>query len=235
MVAHACEVVAEGRSAAPCVITCEHASHELPAPWRWHDADRWLSDTHWAYDIGAVELARELAAELGAALVAARFSRLLVDANRAADSDSLFLERVQDQQVELNRRLDAAERERRMAYWRSYHDQIDQVVRQSDASIVLAIHSFTDVYAGRRRDFDIGVLFDQEEQLAQDLAVALQRVGEVRLNEPYSGKQGMIYSATRHAADHGRRALEIEARQDRLQDPEFRRALVSAVGAAMKL
>jgi predicted N-formylglutamate amidohydrolase len=35
------------------MLTCEHASQLMPAPWRWPDEDRRLLNTHWALDLGS--------------------------------------------------------------------------------------------------------------------------------------------------------------------------------------
>ncbi len=55
----------------------------------------------------------------------------------------------------------------------------------------------------------------------------------VALNEPYSGRLGMIYSASHHAGRHGRRALELEVRQDLSVDADFRARLVPLVLEAL--
>ena len=73
----------------------------------------------------------------------------------------------------------------------------------------------------------IGVLFDEEEPLAEDVARVLREAGFiVAMNEPYSGRDGLIYSAARHAAAHGKRALELEVRQDLAVSEAFRARLV---------
>ena len=64
-----------------------------------------------------------------------------------------------------------------------------------------------------------------------DVANQLDGAGlAVRLNEPYSGKAGLIYSVDLHAAAHQRRAVEIEVRQDLAVDPQFRRKLSEILG-----
>ena len=72
----------------------------------------------------------------------------------------------------------------------------------------------------------------REEALAERLAVSLDEAGfVVARNEPWSGRDGLIYSAEHHADAHGKAALELEIRQDRAVDPVFRRRLVAAVAA----
>ncbi|MBW2459094.1 MAG: N-formylglutamate amidohydrolase [Deltaproteobacteria bacterium] len=227
----ACEVVAATAAAAPFVLTCEHASARLPEPWRWSAADHWIAQTHWAYDLGAEALTRELSAAAGAPAVLARFSRLLVDPNRPGDDPTAFRERAEGRLIELNQNLTAEDRARRLAYGSAYHLACERAVDDCPATVVLAIHSFTTEYEGQRRDdIELGVLFDDQESLGRRLAETLAPVSAlVHLNRPYSGSQGMIYSADRHARRAGKRAVEIEVRQDLAVDEAFRRRLVEAI------
>ncbi|RLB62506.1 MAG: N-formylglutamate amidohydrolase [Deltaproteobacteria bacterium] len=227
----ACELVVSTRPEAPFIITCEHASQGLPAGWRWPEADQWLVDTHWAYDLGAAELARELCAATGSAAVLARFSRLLIDANRPADDPTVCRDRADGRPVVLNQAITPADRTRRQAYWAGYHEVVEQTVAASSASVVLALHSFTRQYEGQRRDdIELGVLFDDQQELGERLARALGPLSsKVHLNRPYSGKHGMIYSADHHARAAGKRAVEIEVRQDLAVDGAFRQRLVGAL------
>ncbi|KCV69328.1 hypothetical protein H696_03760 [Fonticula alba] len=76
-------------------LVCEHASNRIPPPpysadGTWPEEDQWLVNTHWALDIGAEALTRELSAALKAKTVLARFSRLMCDANREIGSDTMF-------------------------------------------------------------------------------------------------------------------------------------------------
>lgn len=206
------------------LVTCEHASQRVPAGYRWPDEDRWLRDTHWAYDIGALEMARDLAAALGAPEVSSRYSRLLVDPNRPEDSPTLFRDRAEGKPVVMNtEELDEAERARRVEeLLRPYHAALDAAVAESHAELLVSMHSFTRVYEGKVRELEIGVLFTEDEGIASRVADALSARFEVALNEPYSGHDGLMYSVDRHARAHGRRAIELEVRQDLTLDPAFR-------------
>lgn len=221
----------EGDPKSPVFLTCEHASQRLPEGYRWHPHDERLVGTHWAYDLGAAEITRELAAALGAPAVLSRFSRLLLDPNRSEDSPTLFLAEAEGAPVELNRDLDAAERERRiLRFHQPFHGAIDTRLAAYRAEILFSIHSFTPVYDGQERWMEVGVLFDEEEELAERMAAAIREAGfATAMNEPYSGKAGLIYSAGRHARAHRRRAVELEVRQDLSVRPEVRARLVGAL------
>ncbi len=226
-----------GSADARVLITCEHATQRMPSGWRWPDPDRRLIDTHWAYDLGASELAHDLAASLDAPVVLSRFTRLLIDPNRPEDSTTLFLRAAEGEPVELNTRLlDEPERRRRIELLlRPYHAAVDRTVAASRAPLILAMHTFTPLYEGQRRTLEVGVLFDRDEDLAIPLAEGLRAQGGLRveLNQPYSGRAGLMYAAEVHARAHGRRALELEVRQDLAVDPSFRAELAQLLSSLL--
>ncbi|MCB9631080.1 MAG: N-formylglutamate amidohydrolase [Sandaracinus sp.] len=213
------------------LLTCEHASATLPSGWRWGTSDARLHGTHWTYDPGALELTHELADSLRCAAVASSFTRLLADPNRDADDPGVFRTHAEGLPVELNARLTPEDRRRRLeGYWHRYHDAVDREAARSAAPVLFSVHTFTPVYEGHVRPMEIGVLFDREDALAEELATDLRAEGfVVAMNEPYSGKEGLIYAADRHARAHGKRALEIELRQDLAVRPEARARVVSAM------
>lgn len=222
--------------APPVVLSCEHASQRLPPGWSWPDEDRWLVGTHWAWDIGAAEITRALSARLGAPAILAGFSRLLVDPNREPGSPTLFRDVADGRPVHLNRDLDDAERQRRLeALYEPYHAAFADLALRHRAP-VLGVHTFTPVYeGGPPREMEIGVLFDRDEEPARRLARALTARGfQVALNEPYSGRDGLIYACETHARRCGQVALELEVRQDVAGDPVRRAALVPAIEEAVR-
>lgn len=212
-------------------ITCEHASERLPEGYAWRANDRRLVGTHWAYDLGAREIVFELAEALQAPAVLSRTSRLLVDPNRRETDPTLFRDEAEGAPVELNSNLSDEEREKRLAlYYRPYHEAIDARLPLYEAPILFSVHTFTPLYEGQTRPMEVGVLFDKQDELAERAAEAIRAAGFVTaMNEPYSGKEGLIYSAEHHAGKHGRRALELEFRQDLAVRPDARARLVEAL------
>ena len=231
---HAPERLA-GRIDAPVVLTCEHASEHLPEPWDWPNEDQWLVGTHWASDLGIAEITRRLASALSAPAVLTTFSRLLVDPNRAVDHPDLFRTHAEGRSIALNRELTQAERMERVArLYDPYHQAVGEVVRNTPEAWVLSMHSFTPVYEGAVRPMELAVLFDRDDAMAEALAHRLTLEGfEVAMNEPYSGKEGLIYSANRHATDQSRPALEIEIRQDLATDPARLPGLIEGLVSAI--
>jgi predicted N-formylglutamate amidohydrolase len=223
--------VLPGRAGAPVFLTAEHAMERFPPGYALGRGDAWLAGTHWAYDVGAEPLVRELAEALAAPAVMAGFSRLLVDPNRAEHEESLFRVEAEGRAIELNAQLSVAERERRLdALYRPYHQAVDARLVRTRAEILFSVHSFTPVYEGAVREMELGILFNREDELAERLRRALEEDGfRVALNAPYSGKEGLIHAAERHADAHGRRALELEVRQDLAVDTGFRGRLIRSL------
>lgn len=218
----------EGSALAPALLTCEHASEHFPPPWKLEGKDARLAGTHWAFDPGAREIVHELAAALDAPAVLARFSRLVIDPNRDLESNTLFRSDADHELIHLNLGITDADRNERIERcYRPYHRALDQAMAQCACPLAFSVHTFTDLYQGQRREMEIGVLFDDEEALAEELGMELARAGfVVAMNAPWSGREGLMYSVDHHARAHGRRALEIEARQDVAVQPEFRARLV---------
>ena len=113
--------------------------------------------------------------------------------------------------------------ERIKKYHEPYHQAVSRAIQERKQHpspfLLLSFHSFTPVWQHQLRTMDIGVLFDQHEDLALRLAENLKSNFFVSLNEPYSGKDGLIYSADRHGREHQVPYLELEINQTLLSSP----------------
>lgn len=219
------------------VLTCEHASRAIPCAYGDLGVRREDRRTHVAWDIGAAVVARTLAAALAAPLVEAAYSRLLIDCNRAPTDGDLIVEAVHGVRVPGNAGIDAAERERRLArYYGPYHEAIEAVLSAGPAERqLLSVHSFTPELGGQRRDFDIGVLYDDWADLGERLAAELAASGfRVRRNEPYSAHEGLIFSASTHGRRHGMRYAEIEVNNALVHREAGAHRVARRIGAALR-
>ena len=214
------EAVPGGR--AGLLVIADHASSRLP-----EDAPPALGlpaaefERHIAYDIGVEGVTRRLAAALDAPAVLSRFSRLLIDPNRAEDDPTLIMRLSDGAIVPANHRVDAAERARRLdRYWRPYDRAVSDAIahawtRTGAPPLVVSIHSFTPSWRGVPRPWEIGVLHDADERVARPLIEALEAPGDLTVgdNEPYSGALGgdML---NRQAFVRGLPHALIELRQD---------------------
>jgi len=238
--ARACRL-AGPRSLSPIVITCEHASPHLPAGLAPRaPAERRILASHWGWDIGAWAVATRLAGRLRASVVGGAVSRLVVDLNRSAGDPSLVRREAEGVHLGWNDPLPAGTIERRMLAWHvPYHQTIDALILRrlvrGVRPLLFATHTFTGVYAGRRRDFDIVVLFDRSRDEATLLARGLRAAGyRVRFNQPYSGLAGMMYAIHRHGAHHGLPCLELEINQSLLARRGATARIAAAVARALR-
>jgi predicted N-formylglutamate amidohydrolase len=203
-----------GRSAAGArlVLTCEHASAAVPGEY----ADLGLTPAqltdHVGWDIGAAAVTAELSSRLGAPAVLSLVSRLLVDCNRDLGDADLMPHESHGVRIPGNAAIGAAERERRLvSFYEPYHAAIGGELLEHPDALLLSVHSFAPELNGRARPFDLGVLFDDFDDLAHTFARQLMAAGfAVRLNEPYSALDGLIFSARSHGRRHGVRYLELE-------------------------
>lgn len=182
-----------GSPAAGIVILCDHASNEIPAPYAALGLTPADLARHIAWDIGAAQVARGLAARLGAPAVLARFSRLLIDANRGADDPTLVMRLSDGRIIPGNARIDDAEiARRRLIYWQPYRHAVGATIEAMMAAgivpAVLSIHSFTPVFKGITRPWQAAILWDSDSRLAAPLIAGLRAEGlTVGDNEPYDG------------------------------------------------
>ena len=214
------------------LYTCEHASNRVPAPWRLRPSDRRLLGLHWGYDIGAAAVTRSLARRSGAPALLSRFSRLLIDPNRDPADDTAVLAHTDDGAPTFNRQRDVHERVERFHH--PFHAALDAAVRRLRPRWIVSVHSFTPSFRGQARRMEAGVLFDRYDDDALRLVDAMRAEGlQTEANAPYSGKDGLIYSAARHGAAHGGPYLEIELRQDLIASGRAARGVAGRVHAAL--
>jgi len=223
----------------PLVFTCEHASNAVPPPIHVSGRDRPWLETHWAYDIGAAELTRELVQNTGAVGVLARYCRLVCDANRDPADPTVIRPRVEQHPLSFNELLSPAERAQRFErYHAPFHATVGAMIerrRPAGGDIALvSVHSFVPALVGLRRALDIGVIFNPYEAVATRLAEALRERGlAVALNEPTSGRRGSIYSAERHGLDKQVIYLELDVNQSALSTLARTYQLARLIGEAL--
>ncbi|MCZ7594520.1 MAG: N-formylglutamate amidohydrolase [Hyphomicrobium sp.] len=232
--------VIPGRRDAGLLLLCDHAVNALPSEYGTLGLPAAQLERHIAYDIGAKAVTEHVARMLGVPAICTRFSRLLIDVNRGLDDPTLIMRISDGAVVPGNRRLDAAERERRVRlYYEPYHLRIDALIESCVAAgvppVLLSIHSFTDKWKGVPRPWHAAILWDRDYRFSVPLLEALRAdngivVGE---NEPYDGKLAgdcMWQHGTRRGLAH----TIIEVRQDLIRTPEGQLAWAERIAAAVQ-
>lgn len=216
--------VLSGNPACGFVLTCDHAENRLPERYGTLGLGGAALERHIAWDPGARAVTVALARRLGAPAVLSRFSRLLIDPNRGRDDPTLIMRLSDRAVVPGNLAVDEAERSERIGrYYAPYDDAIRRTVDAALAAgpvpAIVAIHSFTPVWRGRGRPWQVGILWDADPRLAVPLIEALRADPELVVgdNEPYDGALAgdALY---RHATARGLAHALVELRQDLIAD-----------------
>ncbi|MBC7444213.1 MAG: N-formylglutamate amidohydrolase [Polaromonas sp.] len=175
------------------VITCEHGGHGVPpayaALFAGHEE---LLLTHRGWDMGALEMARQLAQALDAPLFAATTTRLLIDLNRSIGHRQLYSEVTRGLPAAIRRDIIALHYQPHRA---AVESAVARLIARGRRVLHIAAHSFTPELHGVVRQADVAWLYDPgrageiiaarrwRQTLAQrrpDLAL--------RRNYPYQGK-----------------------------------------------
>lgn len=222
------------------VLVCDHASNRIPARLGALGLDPGRLQEHIAWDPGAAQVARHLAAELDAPLLLTGYSRLVIDCNRPLGHADSMAERSAGVAIPGNRRLSPAARAGRVeALFRPYHAAIAELLdaRSRQPTALISIHSFAPVLNGRQRPWQIGISHWRDRRLADLLLGALGRLGTFALgdNAPYPIEADIDYTIPAHGGARGLPAVMIEIRQDELRTPAGAAAWAARLAAAYRL
>ncbi len=227
------------------LLTCEHGGNQVPARHRrLFSGQKALLASHRGWDPGALALARLLAKELDAPLLACETTRLLADPNRSRGHRALF--------SEFTRPLPATEQQAILdAFWQPHRSAVQRAAADLLAGnrrvLHLAVHSFTPVLDNRERVMDLGLLYDparsREARLAKAWQAVLARAAphlRVRRNAPYRGAADGLTTTLRRSLGSGYLGLELEANQALFPDPcaappDLARLLAAALRTALTL
>ena len=181
------------QGASPVVLLCEHASNFVPARYGNLGLPSAELQRHIAYDIGAAAVARRLARLLDAPLALSGYSRLLIDCNRPPEAPGLIPAHSEATEIPGNRDLSADQRaERDRLFFAPFRDRVAALLDARRAAarptVLIGVHSFTPVYLGVRRPWQVGVLYLRAKRLAARLLDGLRAADPALLigaNEPY--------------------------------------------------
>lgn len=219
--------VHDATAAGGFVVVCEHASNHVPAEFGTLGLPAADLTRHIAWDPGALGVARRLARLLDAPLVESRVSRLVIDCNRPLDAPDLVAGTSEATEIPGNRGLDAAARAHRVALSHApFHEALGGLIAARLAAglccNLVTVHSFTPVYRGVPRPWEIGVIHDGDERLSRPLIAGLKAHGGLTVgdNEPYSPADRVYYTLERHGRGRALPCVMIEIRNDEIATPE---------------
>ncbi len=203
------------------VILVDHASRRIPRRLGNLGLPSAELQRHIAWDIGALSVARRMAATLDAVLVAQTYSRLVIDCNRDPKVATSIPRMSESTEIPGNIGLSADEvGARRAEIFDPYHDHvsalIDERLGADRRTILVAQHSMTNIFKGVRRDMHAAVLYNRDRRFAGLVLDTLRREAGVTVgdNEPYFVSDETDYTIPRHGEARGLPHVEIEIRQD---------------------
>jgi len=221
------------------MLVGDHAGREVPVRLKNLGLSDAELDRHIAWDIGVAGLGRLLARRIDAIFVRQRYSRLVIDCNRAPGHPGSIAEVSDGTVVPGNQRLGEADRRARVAeIFEPYHHAVAAVLdaRQTAKrpTILLALHSFTPSMDGFDRPWRFGVLHRRDSAFSRAILAALRaRWGdEVGDNQPYSMDE-IDYTVPRHVDPRGLDYLELEVRQDLIATLEKQQGLVEPLAGVL--
>lgn len=203
------------------LLTADHAGRAIPRALGDLGVSAAEMERHIAWDIGIAGVTRRLSALLDAPAVLQVYSRLVIDCNRGPGVASAFPEVSEATEIPGNKGLDAAAKAaRRAAIFEPYHAEIKALVVARKRPVYVAMHSFTPIYMEQARPMQVAVLYNRSPRLSRALAVLLREEGGLVVGEnaPYQLTDETDYGVPVHAEARGLDYLEIEIRQDLVQD-----------------
>jgi predicted N-formylglutamate amidohydrolase len=216
--------------ASPFLFTCDHYGRIIP---------RALGDLgvpeselirHIAWDIGIAGVAEQLARQMNAHLIAQRYSRLVIDCNRPPDVASSIPVLSEATAIPGNESLAPGEAEiRRREIFAPYHQRIGEIIdarlQRRQPTVLIALHSFTPIYAGIARPWHIGTLYHRDRTLPPLMLQHLRAEGDLVVgdNEPYAVSDTTDYTIPVHGEKRGLLNTGIEIRQDLIGDQSGQR------------
>ncbi|MCR9214569.1 MAG: N-formylglutamate amidohydrolase [Proteobacteria bacterium] len=204
------------------LFTVDHASRHIPEEYdNLGLTDISVLHRHIAWDIGIEDVTRRLSDKLQGTAIYARFSRLLLDANRYPTDNALIPEMSDGIEVPANKGITLNDREQRIEkYFHPYHSAItgllDEKIAQHQEPLLISMHSFTPVMNDFERPWHIGILWDQDDRIAAPMLEFLRQNSSLVVgdNEPYSARDPLGYTMSAHGTDRNVPHVAIEIRQD---------------------
>ncbi len=134
-----------------------------------------------------------------------------------------------------HRAISARRREVFAPYHAELVAQLDERKARGVETLLIAVHSFTTVYRGDPRIWDLGLLYNRDRSLAEPLFELLAEekslcVGD---NEPYQVGDEHDYSTPVHGEGRELPHVVVEIRQDHILEAEAQRGWAERLARVM--
>jgi predicted N-formylglutamate amidohydrolase len=223
------------------VIVVDHASPRIPRRLRDLGLPSSELQRHIAWDIGALAVARQVAAVLDAPLIAQNYSRLVIDCNRDPKVPSSIP--TMGESIEIPGNIGLSDEEiaaRRTEIFEPYHNHVrallDERLASGRPTILVAQHSMTNIFKGVRREMHAEVLYNRDRRFAGLVLDMLRREAGLFIadNEPYCVSDETDYTIPRHGEARGLPHVEMEIRQDLVSEAAGQAQWAQRIAGALR-
>lgn len=219
------------------LLTCEHGGNKIPMQYQSYFANHEaVLDTHRGYDLGALDLFNHLKS-LANFSEYSETSRLLIELNRSLHHKNLF--------SEFSKQLSENEKEKLISrYYLEYREALEALLakqlKPNKKVVHISVHSFTPILNNKKRDCDIGLLYDSrnasEKAFSMHLKKEILKLDNrlnVRFNYPYLGKADGFTTHLRKQLHKNYIGIELEVNQkfatNNIMDSTLKAVLFSAI------
>jgi predicted N-formylglutamate amidohydrolase len=182
-----------------------------------------------------------VAAALDAPLIAQNYSRLVIDCNRDPSVESSIPRVGESTPIPGNVGLSPeAVAARRREIFEPYHARVrallDERRNAGRATILVAQHTMTNIFKGVSRPMHAAILYNRDRRLAGHMLDLLRREPSLHIadNEPYFVSDESDYTIPRHGEARGLPHVEIEIRQDLVDEEAGQRDWARRISGALR-
>ncbi len=218
------------------LLTCEHARNALPSDIaKFFKGRQKLLQSHRGWDEGALEIALGLKRKLNAPLLEGSYSRLVIDLNRSVNHRNAFSEITNHLPRETKDKLISA-------IHSPFREKAAAIINKEPQILHLSVHSFVPILNGKKRNCEIGILYDPRRPLEKNCAKQLKLFFEtsdpntrVRMNYPYRGtSDGHTTQLRSRFPDNQYLGIELEFNQAWLKKQKNKITLIEWIATSIK-
>ncbi|MDP5158557.1 MAG: N-formylglutamate amidohydrolase [Flaviramulus sp.] len=219
------------------ILTCEHGGNIIPEIFKpLFISNETALNSHRGFDIGALDIFKILN-PLADYSKYSETTRLLIELNRSLHHKNLF--------SEFTKNISKKDKEALItSYYLCYRNQVENTINNwienGEEVLHISVHSFTPILNNKKRNCDIGLLYDskrdKEKVFCKKLKSKLNGLKNhlnVRYNYPYLGKADGFTTYLRKQFKSNYMGIEIEVNQkyteNNLMNPEIKTVLFLAL------
>lgn len=209
------------------LISCVHGGNQVPKQFshlfKLPSQQKILQAHHNSFDKGALILAKNISKKLKLPLFANTNTKFLIDLDCSLHNTAyLFKPNGSDQ---ISKKFSELEKEEiikkiYLPYYQKVEKEIAKQIKAGKTVFHLVVHTFTPVLNKKKRNTDIGLLFNPRRKKEMEFCRQWQKIlGEldknikIRLNYPYAGTEDGLTTSLRKKFGEKYIGLEIEVNQ----------------------